>query len=269
MNRSVIRMISCDMDGTLLNKEGCISLCTANLICELLEDGYIFSIASGRMPHRIDKHVAPLIPAVYRNYVACNGAVVISSGQIIYEQRFPVEPYRNLILEYLDSGLEFSFDYDDAYYPLQASDRTRRHADDVRGYSRPIGTGSGVWDLKVNKISVMDPKDSGALNGFIRKLISVGGCSPYQYGVHAAEIAPPHCSKQTGVMLLAEYLGVGKERILSIGDHTNDIALLSFTGESAAVGNAFDCVKAAATYVCQADYDDGVAEAIRHFIYYS
>lgn len=267
MKTPAIRMVACDMDGTLLNRDGKISAPTVELVHKLFEDGYIFSIASGRMPHRINKHVASIIPPEHQHYVACNGAIVISSGSVIFEQRFPVAPYRSLVLEYLEKGLEFSFDHDDAYYPLYTSARTQRHAHDVRGYNEPIGTGEEVWSLEINKMSVMDPKDSGLLNGFIQGLRDIGGCSPYQYGVHAAEIAPLGCSKQTGVKRLAEHLGVEKDNVLSIGDHTNDIALLSYTGAGAAVGNASEEVKRAATYICQYGFDEGVAEAIRHYIY--
>ena len=261
-----IKLIACDMDGTLLDKSGSISPAARDLIRRLADYGVVFSIASGRMPHRIENHVGSFLPREQQNYIACNGAIVVYQGTVILDRRFPVKPYRNLILDYVRQGLEFSFDYDDAYRPLFASEHTIRQANHIHGYSRPIGIGDEVWELEVNKISVMDPHDSGILDGLIEGLRQIGGCSPFQYGVHASEIAPECCSKLTGVRYLAERMQLSGEQVLAIGDHINDCELLTYSGASAAVGNAVPAARECAKYQCKGEYDEGVMEAIRHYL---
>lgn len=266
MRQTDIRLIACDMDGTLLNRNGGISPATRSIIQRLTNYQIIFSIASGRMPHRIDKHVVPFVQKQNQYYVASNGAIVICRGKVIFEKRFPVKPYQELILDFAGRGLEFDFDYDDSYRPLFASERTIRFADDVYGYANPIGIGADVWKLKVNKISVMDPLDSGILNEFIQGMKEIGNCTPFQYGIHAAEIVPENCSKWTGLQYLLSHLKITEEQALAIGDHTNDIEMLSCCGASAAVGNAVEEARRTAKYQCQEKYDQGVAEAIQHYL---
>ena len=266
MKQTDIKLISCDMDGTLLSRNGGVSVEARKLIQSLANHQVIFSIASGRMPHRIEKHVASFIQKPNQYYVASNGALVICKGEVIFEKRFPVKPYRELILDFVRRGLEFDFDYDDSYRPLFASERTIRCANDVRGYADPIGIEDDVWRLRVNKISVMDPLDSGILNEFIRGMREIGNCTPFQYGVHASEIVPENCSKFTGLQHLISHLKITEEQVLAIGDHTNDIEMLSSCGASAAVGNAVEEVRQSAKYRCRKEYDQGVVEAIQHYL---
>jgi Cof subfamily protein (haloacid dehalogenase superfamily) len=265
MFNTEIRMIACDMDGTLIGSAGKISPETQEYIRKVIDAGYIFSIASGRMVHRIEKHVKNFLSIKNKHYVAANGAVILESGKIVYEKTFPVRPYRDLILRYLDLGLEIDFDYDDAYRPLIASRRMLNQVSDVHGYDSPLGTGDEVWDLKINKLSVMDPKDDGTLNGFISGLNEIGGCTAFQYGTHAAEIAPEGSSKLSGIKYLANYLGLSLDNVLAIGDHTNDREMLTSCGFSAAVGNAVEEIRGIADYQCAKGYGLGVIEAIVHY----
>lgn len=260
-----IKMIACDMDGTLISNTGKIAVETQEYIKKIIEAGYIFSIASGRMVHRIEKHVQSFLSVENKHYVAANGAVILESGKVIHERTFSVRPYRDIILRYLDFGLEIDFDYDDTYRPLIASQRTKKHATDVHGYDAPIGIGNEVWDLEINKLSVMDPKDDGTINGFISGLKKIGGCTAFQYGTHAAEIAPEGCSKLSGIKYLAAHLGISLENVLAIGDQTNDKEMLTICGSSAAVGNAIEEIRKIAGYQCTAGYDLGVIEAIAHY----
>lgn len=258
-------MICCDMDGTLLNQDSILTEKTADTVRRYASSGIIFAIASGRMMHRIDRHTSSFLRPEERYYIADNGAVVISRGKKILERTFPVRPYRDLFLEYIEKGLEIDLDYDDSYRPLIETERTRRKSDHFRGYDRPLGTGDEVWNLEVNKISATDPVNDGKLQTFLDRMREIGGCSVFQYGIHATEIGPAGCSKMTGIETLADALGIKLSEILAIGDHTNDIEMLSRCGYSAAVGNSVREAKEAACYVCSLLYGDGVIEALEHF----
>lgn len=259
-----IKMICCDMDGTLLNSEGKITEEIATAINLLLEKNIIFTITSGRMPHRINKHVGSVIANGNRNYVANNGATIICNGRLIQNKTFPVRPYRNVIIDYLGKGLEIDFDFNDSYHPLIKTERTQRESSHFKGYNEPLGVEEKVWNLSVNKISVYNSKGKDIFTNFIDEMESIGNCTIYPYG-NAAEIVPLHCSKMTGIELISKTLNIKPSEILSIGDHMNDIEMLSKSRYSAAVGNAVEEAKKAAKYVCSQPYEKGVLEALIFF----
>lgn len=258
-------MIACDMDGTLLESDGNIKATVLEMIDELMRKGIVFTVASGRMPHRIDRLLLPHIGPKEKCYVANNGATVVLNGNVILDRTFPVRPYRNLILEYVKKGLEIDFDFNDEYRPLICTERTERHSNHFHGYDRPLGLGEDIWNINVNKISATDPLNDGKLLRFLEGMHEIGGCTVYGYGMHATEIGPENCSKMTGIKYLALHLGIDLSEILAIGDHTNDIEMLANCGYSACVANAVEESKSASKFICSASYGDGVVEAIRHY----
>lgn len=260
-----IKMIACDMDGTLLNKEGFITEKAKEYISTLKEKGILFTIASGRMPFRVEKHISSFIDKADMYYVANNGATIISKGEVIRNLSFSVYKYKEVILKALDEGLEIDFDYDNSYRPLIETERTKKHADHIIGYDRPIGTSDEVWKLEINKMSVCDPKDSGIILPFLDSLRKIGGCSVFPYGVHAAEIAPEGCTKYSGIKYLAKYLGIDTSEILAIGDHTNDVEMLKNAGFSAVVNNSVKEAREVAKYISEYPYSDGVIDSIEYF----
>jgi len=76
-------------------------------------------------------------------------------------------------------------------------------------------------------------------------------------------------SKGSALKHLAELRGVDRSRILAIGNYYNDIDMLRFAGFGVAMGNSPDEVKAAADAVTLPNDADGVAHAIRRYVFES
>lgn len=70
-------------------------------------------------------------------------------------------------------------------------------------------------------------------------------------------------NKGTGVLWLANYLGVSVEECAAIGDSHNDIEMIQMAGLGACVLNAHDDVKAITDVLIEKDYLDG---AVKEFI---
>ena len=75
------------------------------------------------------------------------------------------------------------------------------------------------------------------------------------------EVLPPNCNKGTGLTLLADEMGVPRERIVAIGDNYNDLDMFLAAGHSVAMGNAPSDVRELADRVAPHVADSG-AEAI-------
>lgn len=79
------------------------------------------------------------------------------------------------------------------------------------------------------------------------------------------ECVPLGYSKATGIQYLLDYLDMDLEQSISIGDSTNDLSMLEYTGRSVAMGNSNPILFDKVTYIT-ADVDkDGVAQALHHY----
>ena len=58
--------------------------------------------------------------------------------------------------------------------------------------------------------------------------------------------------------------GIDAQDVWACGDAPNDLPMLTWAGESFAVANAFEPVRAAARHACPANAHDGVAAVLEH-----
>ena len=68
-------------------------------------------------------------------------------------------------------------------------------------------------------------------------------------------------NKATGMLKIAEIMGIEARNFAAVGDSENDLPMLKEAGLAIAVGNAAPELKAMADYVSKASYGDGAAEA--------
>lgn len=74
-------------------------------------------------------------------------------------------------------------------------------------------------------------------------------------------------NKGTGLLWLANYLGIDPSEVIAVGDSYNDVPMIEKAGVGACVAGSPDDIKARADYVCKKDYTDGaVSEVIERFI---
>ena len=79
------------------------------------------------------------------------------------------------------------------------------------------------------------------------------------------ELVPAEYSKGKGIDFLREKLGIKREDCYAFGDSRNDLTMLEHAGQSIAMGNAPDDIKAVCSYVTDRPENDGIEKAMRHF----
>jgi Cof subfamily protein (haloacid dehalogenase superfamily) len=80
------------------------------------------------------------------------------------------------------------------------------------------------------------------------------------------EVMPAGASKGKARDALLELLNIPKDKVMAIGDGSNDVAMLSDIGISVAVANARDSVLRIADYIAPSNDEGGVAVAIEAFV---
>lgn len=79
------------------------------------------------------------------------------------------------------------------------------------------------------------------------------------------EVVPKGCSKATGIEFLCEKFGIDRADTIGIGDSTNDLPMLDYTGTSIAMGSGNPDIFPAVDYVTAPVMEDGIEKALKKF----
>lgn len=265
MNR--IKLVVCDIDGTLVQKELHLFPETVKCIEKLRENGIEFTLATGRMPYRAQLFAEDAKLRV--PFVANNGSILCQDESFIFCKKVKAEIFRDVLRPYMMSvpDLTVIFSYDDRERPVLQTDWIRARLHKYKGYDETLGDNDDTWQQEVHKLYVIDDARTGVIGEIADKLRKInGGFSFFQYQQYSMEIVAEGCSKAEGLQRLFEYVNVKPEEVMAIGDHTNDMEIISMVGVGVAVGNAQPELKAIADIVTQGECHLGVEEAINNLI---
>ena len=270
-----IRLIVCDLDGTLLNSRKLISSENLAAIREAQAKGILVTFCSGRVHTMLE---------AYTRLLDIRGPVVTANGAVIFDTRTGEMPYRNcadpervypLLRFCLARGLDSVVASSAGCWYSPGSKRIARF-EQYNEIARRDG-------LPLLTLRLFDPDYQEALRGDIYKVLvsglsvdeqtqveeqvrSTGNLSVTSSEWGLVDIGASGINKGNGVRILAELLGIKKNEICVMGDYQNDIPMLECAGLPIAMGNAGDTVKDHALAVTAANDEDGVALAIRRFI---
>jgi hydroxymethylpyrimidine pyrophosphatase-like HAD family hydrolase len=128
-----------------------------------------------------------------------------------------------------------------------------------------------AWESERNVAALVLMGDEDTILGMDRALDGVPGLQDIVFEVRREDLAgtwgmvvrASGVDKGTAVAWLAEHYGIGLEDVVAVGDWLNDVPMLQRAGQSFAMAQAPDEVKAAAKQVLLADIwaGGGIAEA--------
>lgn len=275
-----------DLDGTLLDKQGCASERNCAAICAAREAGLEVIVATGR---------AYVESQATLESIACDGRVIVAGGAMLCDSTTGATLDRHtmpadLVVRISESLLHHghnaqilkdasatSYDYlvvgtgglDPASqwwfetHPVRVvfADEVGEdvHPDD----SVRVGTVASGAALKTIAEELLD--DLGD-NVFLQHWSAVTATEAVGSTTHLLEAFNPRVNKWTMVERYARKQDIERSRIAAIGDGLNDVCLLRNAGLGVAMGNADPGVM----HVCQRITDDhecdGVANAIEHML---
>lgn len=260
-----------DLDGTLLNSHGKIAPKQRQIIQELLAKGHHIVIASGRTTVEIRSIVAELkLEQSDRAYfIAYNGVITVkaSSGEIVASQCITDEDVRAIAAFLEPKKLKMHVFAEKRVYLSHDIEQTigMDYHDDTsitRCEMKNFFTGKPVYKVLVYADSlVLDllkaelPKD---MTDYFQIFKSASVLIEF---VHKLG------SKGDALKRLAEYLEVDRSNVVAFGDEENDLSMIAYAGYGIAMGNAKPVIKAAARHITLSNDNDGINEAIRHYIH--
>ena len=261
-----MRLVIADLDGTLVEKKQ-VSKASLNTIKKLKEQGYLFTIATGR--HMVaTKELANLLE-VELPVICGNGAIIydFKKDEIIEKEVLDpktVDHIMNLCFKQQVSFLMY----------------TTKHVVSTLEAKEKIHAQIGYFDTHVvNQDQLNDYIDIGvfkilAIDDNHEKLMQIKKELKHQEDISMVQSRPifldighKNTNKGNTIRHLAKLLDVNIEDVLAIGDQENDIQMIQTAGIGIAMGNGHIELKKVADDVTDTYEHDGFTKAIVKHIF--
>lgn len=264
----------CDMDGTLLNSKGLISVKNEAALKKLQDKGVEIIIASGRTDLMMKQYIDQL--NLRGHIICCNGAIVknIKSNEIVYSKMMDKET-ANYIIEFLfKNNLDFLVYTEDVVFSNKGNSRAK-HFEEINE-SLPEHLRTPIRYFVLDNMNITDNREiikillvenNEKLRDFVSNhLKKFSNISTVSSAKGLLDIWASKISKGSAVKVLAEKLGVNLEQVIAFGDNYNDVELFEAVGIPIAMENSVEEIKSLAKYTTLNNDDDGIAYAIDNFI---
>ncbi|WP_421658795.1 Cof-type HAD-IIB family hydrolase [Leptothermofonsia sp. ETS-13] len=268
-----IQLLVLDIDGTIAGADNQIREPVKKAVQAAQAKGIQVAIATGRMYQsalRFHHEIGATLPLmVYQ------GALVKDPRTGIVHRHWTVP--RHLALELLDyfeqpelrSLLSVHFYINDQLYVREITPATEDYISRSTVRPIPVGDLRCTLDTEPTKVLALtnDPVLIDTVLGDLRKRYTPAELYLTTSVATFFEATNPRVNKGTAVQYLAEdYLGIGAENVMVIGDNFNDVEMIEYAGIGVAMGNAPEGVQARADWVAPDVEVDGAAVAIKKFL---
>ena len=263
----MVKLFVTDLDGTLLPSGAKITPENVAAAQKMIERGITVTIATGRMY----KAALPVAKALGVDVpiITYNGALIKSTaGEVLYSSYISVDLTAEVLAFCRERDWYVQLYSDDELYYAERIEAAIGYetAQEIKGHA--VGAENiGNYTAKVTKllsitngVSETDERIAVLNEEFNGRLLAIKSNANY------AEIVNPGVSKASALKALATKLGIGLDYVMAIGDSDNDLPMLKAAGQSIAMGNAVDSVKAACNYVTDTCENNGFAQAVYKYV---
>lgn len=269
------KIITSDLDGTLLNSRSEISSENLCAIHELSKRGIHFVPSTGRTLSELPAEIID-DPAI-RYVIHSNGAVVLdrqtnqrsltcipneTTKQILdvlngFETHITVRQDGNC---FVDAALTDEASYD--YYNVCEAHRVV-----LREYARHL-LDFKAFSYHAENVEVISAffHDYSQIAVCRKKIEQLGNLRVVAVDKYNLEIMNVHAGKGNALHILADMLGVDIADTISIGDSDNDESMILAAGLGLAVSNAWESLKAVADGVICSNDEHAVAYVLTHYL---
>ena len=276
-NIKKIKMIVCDLDGTLYDHQNHISNQTIELLIQLQQSGYTLVLATGRYYAELQNLIQLLKLKDYHGFVVCTNGVElydVSKNKMIHAFSYVNHQDALKMIQQAKQKHIMSYYYDCHQYHVIADNVNFLLIQLLKIILYPIHILThhhlidGLYRLSFQK-EVKDVKQFHKLCFFASskkinkwtKYINLKYPAYVFYSVNpkVTELVHQSVSKYNAVEYIVRYLNMSMSQVLAFGDSGNDIVLLQKSGIGVAMKNAQKDVFKATPYQTQyTNNEDGI-----------
>lgn len=266
------KLISFDMDGTLLNSNKEILPKSLEMIQKAVDSGKEVILSTGRCVAELSDYIGQ-IPGL--RYINCSsGALVydLKENKEIYSNAIPVEKVKKILdIARLEDCMPHIMTKESIVQQCDFENMAHfKMSNYIPLYDKVATKVDNLWKFYEDNSFPVEKFNIYHVNPEERDRAKERLKDPDLVLVNAeetsVEISAKGATKGVGLIKLCEYLGISIEETIAVGDSDNDIEVLKIAGLSVAMGNSNDTVKEMCD-VMVADCDcDGCAEAIEKYL---
>lgn len=260
------KIIAVDLDGTLLDINGKVSINTCKYLKELKDKGYIIVIATGRILRNV---ISITNGALFANYIVSNdgGAVYdLENDSFLFKNVISKETADEICLLYnddihyveicdLNNYYKFTTkDYVDTEFSKIIKDK-EEFLNNTQIVHMAISLNNKILDMVSNFLIAKNFSD-------VKSYIMQDSFSDNRW----IQISGKDVCKYNAIKIIADLEGVSNDNIIAFGDGRNDIEMIRKSGVGVAMGNALDCVKEVADYITKSHNEDGILLFLKGYL---
>ncbi|ADQ14279.1 Cof-type HAD-IIB family hydrolase [Halanaerobium hydrogeniformans] len=255
-----IKLISFDLDGTLLNDQHQLHEKTIEAVQAIRQKGIKTLIATGRMYISAKPYVNSL--EMKDPVITYNGALVMNPllDQEIYHSPIPLDIAKDISKRLKEGNYYLQTFLDDTLYVAEKNDFTLKYENIAGVEAQVVGDLTEFMDKGPTKMLIIEEDESVQIEiqNFLLDNFSdeIEITSSYPSFL---EITKKGISKAVPLKKYAEENNLKKEEIMAFGDGLNDLKMIEWAGQGIAMENAHPGLREAADDIAQNNNQLGVA----------
>lgn len=269
-----IQLIAFDLDGTTIIQHKFLPPQNRQALMDAAQRGVILVPASGRMKDFIPPEITSL-PGV-RYVISANGAGVydLQTGRPVWQRLIPNGKARQVqaLLEEYDLFVEY---YSEGRAATRRGDPQRAVSHFgfpaeklhflTKDYILTDNLAAFLEEtaLQPEKINLPYLATPALRREVWQRVEALGGLALTSSIPDNIEINAAGADKGAALEALCRRLGIPRENVMALGDNGNDVTMLRWAGESAAMGDGSPEAKAAAKHIAPPHDENGLAAAIK------
>ncbi len=285
----MIKLVACDLDGTLFNSDMRISDENVSAIRAAQRNGIEFLVATGRAPRQSRKTIRDY--GLKTGFININGALVYDENDNLQiKHKLPNEKAHVIANILEQNNIYFELVTAEQIY---SSDISKRVVNLARAlmtlnpgvtFKKAVATAAGSNAMfsmtlekdfdklltnpktEIMKIIAFDAHGPAAFTKVKKEIKDVDGVVVTSSSAANIEINDIKAQKGPALLDYARKKGIKTEEVAAIGDNLNDASMIRDAGVGVAMANAVPTIKKLAQVRTKSNNDNGVAYILRKFI---
>ena len=283
------KLVTVDLDGTLLNSYGEVTENTKEKIKKTQEKGVEIMIASGRPIDSI-KTIAEEINSK-KYFIAGNGAIIydIQKEKIIYEKYIPRQKIIEIAKICEENNISYNIytekniitqdlKYNVLYYYKENLKKDANKITSIIKVDRILEYVKNEPNIKCLKITVCDENQT-IFKSIVRRLRAIEnidvmdvshmsrkvfkqGTEDIEIGYFYTEISSTQVNKWQAIKYLLPILQIKPEEVIGIGDNINDKEMIENAGLGVCMGQSTPVIKEISDEITDSNTEEGVANVL-------
>lgn len=285
----MIKLIACDLDGTLFNSNMSVSEANIQAVKNAQNNGIEFLIATGRAPR--ESRTVLKDAGLHTGFINLNGALVFDEdGKLMVKHKIPTSKALKLVELLHQAGFYFEIITADQVYTEDLNQRISNVAhlmvdlNPLLDFKQAVAISAGNKtimnmkqvdhfedllhdpDVEVMKTIAFDSRGHEAFDNVKKEVAKIEDLVVTSSSSSNIEINAHQAQKGIALLDYAKLKNIKRDEIAAIGDNLNDESMIREAGTGVAMGNAIPAIKKLAQITTKTNNEDGVAYILNQFI---